>query len=1109
MPLHAKLLHQTRYHYDRPVRLSPQIIRLRPAPHARTPVLGYRLAIEPAPHFLNWQQDPFGNWQARVVFPDPVTHFDVTVDLTADMAVQNPFDFFVAPEAEAFPWDYDDSLARELAPYRIVDDGSAALERFVAALDLGETGTVNRLVSLNQQVRDRVRYLIRMEPGVQTPEETLALGSGSCRDSSWLLVQVMRSFGLAARFVSGYLIQLAPDVKSLDGPSGTEVDFTDLHAWVEVYVPGAGWLGLDPTSGLFAGEGHIPLSATPTPQSAAPISGSMDLCEVSFDHHMAVTRVRETPRVTLPYSAPQWAAIDALGQQVDADLRAGDVRLTMGGEPTFVSLDDPQGPEWNTGAVSAAKERLAYHLALRMRRRIAPDGLLTYGQGKWYPGEPLPRWAWTLYWRKDGQPLWRAPVNEPDALSPPDLRAARRLLTGVAERLDVDPRNVVEAFEDPLLALVRERRLPVNIDPTDPRLEDPQQRGSLLKVFEQGLGKARGVVLPVQRWQSAARWASERWLTRSGNKLFLLPGDSPMGLRLPLDTLPWLAPADRRGFFPADPSQLPPLLSTPDPRRQPYLQLLGNAPQPPAGQRTVDERDQPPPRRDGRYVQAGNVRTAMTVESRGGWLYVFLPPLERTEDFLDLIAAIEDTAAETGLPVRIEGYAPPPDPRLESLKLTPDPGVIEVNVQPSVDWPSLRDSTEALYEDARQARLITEKFLIDGRAVGTGGGNHIVLGGATPNDSPFLRRPDVLASLLRFWQHHPSLSYLFSGLFIGPTSQHPRLDEARDSQLGELELALAQLPPGGGYTPPWQVDRILRHLLADLTGNTHRAEVCIDKLYAPESVTGRLGLVELRGFEMPPHPRMSLATQLLVRALVAMFWKTPYTRPLIHWGTQLHDRFMLGHDIWTDFGEVIAELQRAGYAFEPDWFRPHFEFRFPLHGELQWGGITLQLRHALEPWPTLGEEPGAGGTARYVDSSLERLELRAEGLTPERYQVTCNGYTLPLRSTGTPGSYVAGVRYRAWQPPSCLHPRIGVHSPLVFDLYDRWTGQAVAGCTYHVVHPAGRNYEHFPVNALEAEARRLTRFQPFGHTPGAFTPVTLPPRPESPCTLDLRWAAVT
>lgn len=388
MTLHVKLLHKTRYDYDKRVTLSPQLIRLRPAPHGRTPVLGYSLRVSPDPHFVNWQQDPFGNWQARVVFPEPVKHFEVTVDLTADMAVINPFDFFVAPEAEVLPWQYDPQLKAELSPYLKPQQPNSTLRRFIKSLDLSEPGTINRLVAINQQIQGAVRYLIRMEPGVQTPAETLTLGSGSCRDSSWLMVQVLRHLGFAARFVSGYLIQLVADQKSLDGPSGTDLDFTDLHAWVEVYVPGAGWLGLDPTSGLFAGEGHIPLSATPSPASAAPITGLVEPCKVTFDHEMAVQRIAETPRVTKPFSDEQWAAIDTVGLQVDADLVAQDVRLTMGGEPTFISLDDPQGDEWNTAAVGPTKERLAYNLARRLAQRLAPQGLLTYGQGKWYPGSP-------------------------------------------------------------------------------------------------------------------------------------------------------------------------------------------------------------------------------------------------------------------------------------------------------------------------------------------------------------------------------------------------------------------------------------------------------------------------------------------------------------------------------------------------------------------------------------------------------------------------------------------------------------------------------------------------------------------------------------------------
>jgi len=1102
MALHVALHHRTDYRYDRLVQLSPQIIRLRPAPHARTRVLSYTLQVSPNPHFLNWHQDPFSNWQARVVFPERVTHFTVTVDLVVDLAVYNPFDFFIEPAAEQFPFAYATDLKTDLAPYLTPLLAGPRLQQLLAELPATADWILDYLATLNRLLQQRIRYLIRLEPGVQTPEETLALGSGSCRDSAWLLVQLLRQLGLAARFVSGYLIQLIPDVPSLDGPSGTDHDFTDLHAWAEVFLPGAGWVGLDPTSGLFAGEGHIPLCATPDPQAAAPISGAVDDCEVVFKHDMSVTRLLESARVTKPYDDAQWAAIDAIGAQVDTALQAGDVRLTMGGEPTFIALDDMEGAEWNTAAVGPAKAQLAYDLACRLRARFAPQGLLTFGQGKWYPGESLPRWVYAIYWRRDNQPVWRLPPAPPNPAQPPSNDQARHFLAALATRLEVDPDNILDAHEDTAHYLLKERRLPINVDPGDSRLQDPEERARLAAVFEHGLGTPRGFVLPIQHWQAEARWLSERWLLRSGGPLLLIPGDSPLGLRLPLESLPWLPAAQAPSLIAADPTALPPL-APPDPRRQPFLQLHGAPPAQPEQELTAEER-QPTPQRLGRHVQGGNVRTALTVESREGYLNVFLPPVARSEDFLDLVAAIEDVTAETGLPVRIEGYAPPADPRLESLRITPDPGVIEVNIQPAHAWPELCAITETLYEEARLARLTTEKFLLDGRAVGTGGGNHVVVGAATPLDSPFLRRPDLLASLLRYWQNHPSLSYLFSGLFIGPTSQHPRVDEARDGQLYELEIALAQLPRKAAQVPPWLIDRVLRNLLVDLTGNTHRSEFCIDKLYSPDSATGRLGLVELRGFEMPPHARMSLVQQLLVRTLIARFWDEPYTQPLVRWGTELQDRWMLPHHNWRDLCEVIDDLRRHGYAFRSEWFLPHFEFRFPLHGTVVHDDVTLELRHALEAWPVLGEEPGGGGTTRFVDSSIERLQLRVTGMNGARHSVTCNGRRLPLQPTGTRGEYVAGLRYRAWQPTSCLHPTIGVHTPLVFDLYDGWNRRAVAGCTYHVAHPAGRNYETFPVNSYEAEARRLARFEPIGHRPGAYEPPTELPNPEFPWTLDLR-----
>ena len=1103
MTIRVALSHKTTYHYDNAVQLSPQVFRLRPAVHSRTPISAYSLKITPQQHFMNWQQDPFGNYLARVVFPEKCTELSIEVDLIAEMTVINPFDFFVEEYAGNYPFKYPQQLLRELAPYLEISEHGELLKKFIDDTDLKPQTIVDFLVTINQRVNRAVNYSVRMEPGVQTCEHTLGSKTGSCRDSGWLLVQILRHLGLAARFVSGYLVQLVADVKSLDGPSGTDKDFTDLHAWTEVYIPGAGWIGLDPTSGLFAGEGHIPLACAADYVSAAPVTGKFSgKANVTFTFSNSVTRIHEDPRVTRPYSEQQWTAINALGEKVDKLLKDNDVRLTMGGEPTFVSIDNMDAPEWNTDADGKQKRKLAGELMRRLRDSFAPGGLLYLGQGKWYPGEPLPRWQLAAFWRKDGTPIWKNPGLQADEGRDYGFKRehAERFIHELAKRLGLKGGHILPGYEDPLYYLLQEGLVPKNLDPLKADLNDGLERKRLRKVLSEDLGVPVGYVLPLHWSHKQNTWSTSQWDFRRG-EMFLVPGDSAMGLRLPLNSLPWVPNEDREHEHERSLFDTVEPLGDIDSEVSRRYSMASKTVAHPTEMESADDEDA---KSDPKYTP----HTALTVESRDGRLHVFLPPTTALEHYLDIITSIEATASELQLPVIIEGYQPPHDLRLSRLPVTPDPGVIEVNIHPAASWQELVHNTTTLYELARVTRLGTEKFMLDGRHTGTGGGNHVTLGGITPADSPMLRRPDLLRSLVTYWQHHPALSYLFSGLFIGPTSQAPRVDEARNDNLYELEIAFQQMPDGE-VPAPWIVDRLLRNLLVDMTGNTHRSEFCIDKLYAPGSETGRLGLLELRAFEMPPHARMSLMQMLLLRSLVAWFWTTPYKKPLVRWGTQLHDRFMLPHFIAADIQDVARDLQDAGFEFKPEWIAPFLEFRFPLMGTLQVDDLQLELHQAIEPWHVLGEEITSTGMARYVDSSVERLQVKLSGATGERYALTCNGRRVPLRTTSTPGELIAGVRYRAWNPPSALHPTIGVQAPLIFDIIDTWSGRAIGGCTYHVSHPGGRSYDTLPVNAYEAEARRVSRFWDHGHAaeenPAGLPPET--PNQDFPFTLDLRWYA--
>ncbi|WP_328408281.1 transglutaminase family protein [Nocardia sp. NBC_00403] len=1143
MGIKVSLEHRTSYTFDRLVEIHPHVVRLRPAPHSRTRIDAYSMRVTPADHFCNWQQDAFGNFLARLVFPNPAGELSITVGLIADLEVINPFDFFIEDYAEHFPFGYSRELLADLEPYlRPVDEagpgsgpGELVRDWVRAHVPSDQPRTIDFLVAINQALRQDVGYTIRMEPGVQSPDHTLRTAIGSCRDSAWLLVSILRELGLAARFVSGYLVQLAQDVPALDGPSGPPADFTDLHAWTEAYLPGAGWVGLDPTSGLFAGEGHIPLAATPHPTSSAAITGATGRTKATMDFANTVRRVHEDPRVTLPYTGSQWERITASGAAVDARMTADKVELTIGGEPTFVSIDDQTSPEWTTDADGTHKRERAIDLADRLRRIYAPTGLVQYRQGKWYPGEPLPRWEIAAAWRTDGEPVWTRPDLLIDPWSPPrvldwspegaassvepmaehtalqdnsvgmvdtsamlgpgqpdrstDRAAVRRmqrpvsaardsaraLIAHVAARIGLPDTQVRPAFEDPLARLAGVVGAPVG-DPVapaediEPDADSAPARRALLEKLDASVTEPAAYVLPLYRREDGSGWASADWRLRRGatpqhpeGRIVLTDGDSPAGLRLPLDSISWRTPRT--------PPDRDPLCVGP---------LLAPRSEPPA---VVEDPDWEP-------------TTALVGEVRNGRLHVFLPPLAELDDFLDLVRHVEAAAAAlgpSGQPVVLEGYPPPVDARLRTLSVTPDPGVIEVNVQPTASFAEQCELLSTLYEQARLARLSTESFDVDGSHGGTGGGNHITLGGVTPAQSPLLRRPDLLVSMLTYWQRHPALSYLFAGRFVGPTSQAPRVDEGREDALYELEIAFAEIARLSGESAPkdaspWYVDRALRHLLTDLTGNTHRAEFCIDKLYSPETARGRLGLVELRGFEMPPHFQMAMVQSLLVRGLVTRFWSQPLRAKLIRHGANLHGRFLLPHFLMDDIAEVAADLRAHGIDFDTSWLDPFTEFRFPRIGTVVLGAVEIELRGAIEPWNTLGEQTAETGTARYVDSSVERLQVRVVGADRDRFVLTCNGMPVPLLATDKADVQVAGVRYRAWQPPNSLHPSITVDAPLVFDLIDAETGLSRGGCTYHVAHPGGMAYDDPPVNAVAAQSRRNRRFEAAGHTTARVDP---------------------
>jgi uncharacterized protein (DUF2126 family) len=1081
MATRVELFHKTRYNYDRRVKLSAQTVRLRPAPHCRTKIVEYALRIEPEPYFINSLQDPFGNWSSRIVFPEKVKFFEVNVRLQADLEPINPFDFFLEPQVDEVPFKYSDQLKHDLAPYMRKDEAlSELLSDYIQKLPVMEGKTIDYLVAVNSKLEQDIEYAVRMEPGIQTPEVTLSKALGSCRDSAWLLIKILRELGFAARFASGYLIQLKPDEVSLTGPAGPQKDFTDLHAWTEVFLPGAGWVGMDPTSGLFAGEGHIPLACTPNPTTAAPIEGAVDACEQEFIFDMHVDRVYEDLRVTKPYNEFQWNYINDLGERLDRRMQESGLNMTQGGEPTFVAEMNTDKPEWTTDALGPQKWDLSVQLMERLRAEWGTGGLLMREQGKWYPGEPLPRWALTSISRRDQVALWK---NQ-DLLQPLNQKAKvvenrdKEFMEALCEELAIDIKMMISAYEDPLELLKSDMALPVDIEEIPEHLETLHDRQRMSELLRGKIKKVSAYVLPLAYDEDS--YVTTKWEFKAKN-CYLIPGDSPAGLRLPLKSLHFGKSGQGRPLTPQDPLE----------EKDNFQTQVGHA----KVKVVIPEKDE-----DIFY-------TALCTEVRDGMLYVFLPPFEKAEAFLTLVEKLEKVAERFNQPIVVEGYAPSPDQRLSVFKITPDPGVIEVNVLPTKTWRELKDQTEFLYRQAREIGLVAGKFTVDGRSTGTGGGCHITMGADKPADSPFLKRPHLLASLLAYWNNHPSLSYLFSGSFIGPTSQAPRVDEGRRDAIVQLEIALEQLRKEGSH-PLWMVDRALRHLLTDLTGNTHRSEFCIDKLYSPDSSSGRLGLVEFRNFEMLPSAKMNLTQALLLRSLVERFWDNPYKEPLVHWGQDLHDRFLLPSWLWEDFKRVLEFQTQYGYVLDESLFLPHFEFRMPLAGSVSADGVKMEIRHGLEPWYVLGEESTGGGTARYVDSSVERLEVRLSPADASRHAVICNGRRLPLRPVTSDSDLAAGLRFKAWNPVSALHASVEAQTELHFNLVDLRLGRTIAGCTYFVAHPGGRSHENPPLNYEEAQGRKQARFSSFS---GKCDPLKSLPAPEvfsqHICTLDLRRLA--
>jgi uncharacterized protein (DUF2126 family) len=679
----------------------------------------------------------------------------------------------------------------------------------------------------------------------------------------------------------------------------------------------------------------------------------------------------------------------AQGLHADALLAEAGLTLTQGGEPTFIPKN-PVSPEWHLEALGDEKLDLAWKLSRALEKSLMPGAVILRSNGKHYPGEPIPRWKLTLL-RRQGSVLWKNPsLLSQGKKGKKQPITPRKFISTLAIELGV-PGSIRPVYED-VEAAMRASAL-LGEHPPLPRYSRSKK----------GFVQPRWTTAERKRWQELHRaagwvlpldriegvWKTDDWVLPDGGDLLLLPGTSSIGLRLPL-------------------SQLPP----------------------------------------------GRLPRALTAEIREGALTLFLPPFLEASSFADLLAAIEKTAeALNSPPIALEGYPPPHEDDWENLSVIPDPGVIEVNLPPAASWESLEKTVSALFLAAEECGLRGTRVLPSGETSATGGGGHLVLGGTSLDSNPFLLKPHLLPSFLRFIQRHPSLSYLFSGRFVGPSSQAPRADESFFEIPRELGIALTAMESMEAPASPIIIDAILRNLLLDYNGNTHKAEVSVDKFFNPFMPNGRLGLVEFRSIEMSPDIEQFLAIHALWRSLAASFVVKPYTEPLIDWKGKLHDDFLLPFFLEEDLDKVLAYLNDSGFNFKREWFQPHLRFRFPILAEDTIAGIPWHLRRALEPWPLLGEEPAGGGVVRCVDSSTERLEFRLYAAAKDRKKapltISINGWKLPLHPHPE-GGFIGAVRFRTFLLRTCLHPQILPHTPLLIEFFDESEKQ-LGAWNYHPI----------------------------------------------------------